>query len=327
MTEHQNRIPALLPVLLLLLLAGCSSKPAVPPASTDGQPLPIRQQITALPFFPQPDYQCGPAALATLLVFQGMDITPEQLIDEVYLPARQGSLQIELLATARQHGLIPYPLQTHEQLLQEVAAGHPVLVFQNLGLSRQPVWHFAVISGYDLQQEVFYLHSGTRQHHATRFTTFQHTWQRAGSWAWLLLPPDQLPATTDLRTSLNAIHQLELSQQPDLAATAYQATLMRWPQEPLPRLLLANIEFDQGRPASAAEQLTQALTLQPDLVAAWHNLGQVLKTQTGCRTEAYKALYCAARLQGQAEAMDHGRVVPDSKPCPLATPPTCPIGD
>ncbi|SFX11955.1 PA2778 family cysteine peptidase [Marinospirillum alkaliphilum] len=315
-------------LLLLLLTAwliGCTTQSTVPPTTPDGQALPTRHLITTLPFFPQQAFQCGPAALATLLVFQDIDITPEELIDQVYLPARQGSLQIELLASARQRGLIPYPLETHQQLLQEVAAGHPVLVFQNLGLSLQPVWHFAVISGYDLEQRVFYLNSGTRQNHVTDFSTFHHTWQRGGNWAWLLLPPDQLPVSTELTTSLKAIHQLELAGQPEIAATAYQVSMLRWPEAPLPRLLLANIEYQLERPARVAELLNEALLLEPGLVAAWHNFGQVLTQHTECKAEAARALSCAARLQGREdtnlmEKQSHGN-------CPLKTPPACPAGD
>jgi hypothetical protein len=33
--------------------------------------------------------------------------------------------------------------------LREVAAGNPVLVLQNLSFAWAPVWHYAVVMGYD----------------------------------------------------------------------------------------------------------------------------------------------------------------------------------
>ena len=45
-------------------------------------------ELTEVPFFPQEDYQCGPAALATSMANFNVNVTPEQLINQVYLPAR-----------------------------------------------------------------------------------------------------------------------------------------------------------------------------------------------------------------------------------------------
>jgi hypothetical protein len=78
----------------------------------------------------------------------GLNIEPGQLKDALYLTDKQGSLQVEMLATARRHGLLAYLLQPELQaLLTEVAAGNPVVVLQNLGLSWYPVWHYAVVIG------------------------------------------------------------------------------------------------------------------------------------------------------------------------------------
>src|SRR5690606_40172617 len=88
---------------------------------------------------------CSSDLLATMLNQRGIDTAPEQLVERVYLPERKGSLQVEMVAAARAHGLLVYPLQPKlETLLTEVAAGNPVLVLQNLAFDRWPQWHFAV---------------------------------------------------------------------------------------------------------------------------------------------------------------------------------------
>src|SRR3546814_2318796 len=38
-----------------------------------GEPLPRQVELSEVPFFPQEDYYCGPAALATVLAWGGVD--------------------------------------------------------------------------------------------------------------------------------------------------------------------------------------------------------------------------------------------------------------
>jgi hypothetical protein len=45
-----------------------------------------------------------------------------------------------------------------QQLCEEVAAGHPVIVLQNIGLSWYLVWHYAVVVGYDLHEGTVIFH-------------------------------------------------------------------------------------------------------------------------------------------------------------------------
>jgi len=44
-------------------------------------------ELDQSPFFPQEDFQCGPAALATTLNAVGIGVTPEELARQVFLPA------------------------------------------------------------------------------------------------------------------------------------------------------------------------------------------------------------------------------------------------
>ena len=125
-------------VLLLVTLAGCAT-PQTERLLETAPAFPRPVELTAVPFFPQEAYQCGPAALATVLNSSGLNVTPEALAPQVYLPERQGSLQFELLAAARRHGRVPYVLRPQlETLVTEVASGHPVLVLQNLGVAALP---------------------------------------------------------------------------------------------------------------------------------------------------------------------------------------------
>ena len=154
-------------LLLSAALNGCSSLAPQAALLNNDWPadLPQRAELTEVPFFPQIDYQCGPAALATSMANFNVAVTAEQLVPQVYLPARQGSLQVEMLATPRRYGLVSYQLAPSlENLLREVAAGTPVGTLQNLHAD----WHEAVAVGYGFQPNEWVLRCGVRDRRAMR---------------------------------------------------------------------------------------------------------------------------------------------------------------
>src|SRR5690606_10209229 len=132
------------------------------------------------------------------------------LVARVYLPARKGSLQVEMVAAAREQGLLVYPLRPElGAVLEELAAGNPVLVMQNLALDWLPQWHYAVAVGYDLDRQTLLLHSGLHALQATPFDVFVRTWARADYWARLTLPAGRLPASAEPLAYLRAASDLE----------------------------------------------------------------------------------------------------------------------
>ena len=121
---------------LAVLLAGCAQLvPQTMTLRTDWpEGVPRRIEMSSIAFFPQTENQCGPAAMATVLSHSGVPVTPEQLSDQLYLPARQGSLQVEMLAAPRRLGRVGYLLAPrYSDVLREVAAGNPVVVLQEIG--------------------------------------------------------------------------------------------------------------------------------------------------------------------------------------------------
>lgn len=242
-------------------------------------------ELSATPFFPQAEYQCGPAALATVLVANGATVTPAALTPHVYLPDLKGSLQAEMVAATRRHSRIPYVIQPiFDNLLAEVASGTPVLVMQNLGLRMMPKWHYAVVIGYDADSDSVLLRSGTRERLRMNRVRFQATWARANNWAMVAVLPDKPPATAQVNTWLLAASAFEELGQPKLAAQAYDAATSRWPQQALAWQALANTRYTLEDLPGAETALRRALQLAPS-AAAHNNLAHVLQ-ERGCLTEA-----------------------------------------
>ena len=185
----------------MLLLAGCASLiPQTVDLRTDWPAgVPRQVELAQVPFFPQEDYQCGPAALAMAMDYGGARLTPEALVDEVWLPARHGSLQLEMLAAPRRHGLASYRLAPrYADLLREVAAGHPVIVLQDVGMLL-PEWHYAVVNGFDYGTGTIFLRSGLNVRQEMPFSYFERTWLAGGYWAMVVTRPDDIPATATER--------------------------------------------------------------------------------------------------------------------------------
>jgi tetratricopeptide (TPR) repeat protein len=259
--------------------------------------LPEKVELTEVPFFPQLEYQCGPAALATVLVSAGVRTTPDALVPQVYIPERKGSLQVEMLAAARRHGLVSYALAPRfEDMLREIAAGTPVVVLQNLGLFSAG-WHYAVAVGYDYSSGMLVLRSGTLERDMLPFAAHEVVWMRSGYWAMVAVPPDRIPATAEEKSWLNALAAFERGGDARAARLAYQTFLGRWPENVNARIGLANTHHALGELAEAERVLREAARRDPASVVVLNNLAQTL-SDLGRNEEALPVIERAAAIGG-----------------------------
>lgn len=282
-------------VLVAWLLGGCAS--LAPTAWSLQVPidLPAQIELHATPFFPQSAYQCGPAALATLLVASGIEATPESLVPEVYLPARRGSLQVELIAATRRRDRLAYrPPPSAAALQREVAAGRPVLVLLNFGVRAWPIWHYAVVIGYDSQRANWLLRSGTTRRATLGARRFDGAWQRADRWSLLALAPGELPATDEPVRYLAAAAELDALGRARVILSSYRAAASRWPTHAVANFALSNALLQSGDRPGALRALEATLALEPGHVPARNNLADQLSRQ-GCRVRALVELARARR--------------------------------
>jgi tetratricopeptide (TPR) repeat protein len=278
---------------LPLALVGCAAQTAdlleAPPAG-----VPRRAELAQVPFFAQTELHCGPAALATALGAIGIAASPEALGREVFLPARGGTLQAEMLAGARRHGAVAVRTPgTLGAVLREVAAGHAVVVLLNLGLAIAPRWHYAVVVGYDLDARELLMRSGTVERDRIALRTFEHTWARSAHWAFVAVSPGAWPASATLDAVVDAAIGFERSASPAQALRVYDTALARWPQS-LPLAIGLGTAWHRNGDAARAKAVFRQAGEQHGSGAAWLNLARLLQAD-GQRDEALAAARRALR--------------------------------
>ncbi len=293
MVDSSKRAAHASALFVLWFLAGCST---IPPAVSNYGAAPSSLELVDTPFYSQQQFQCGPAALMTVLTASGVATTLDAVSRQVFLPARQGSLQSEMLAASRAAERVPYVLAPKlSSITAELATGRPVLVLQNLGVSWAPRWHYAVVVGADAENGTIILRSGTDARRVMRTAVFLRTWKRSNFWAISILRPGELPADPDRGRYIEAVAGLEQTGHVQAAREAWQAGLQQWPNDAVLLFGMANAEYALGN-FSAAERLFLAMLRNDEApLIARNNLAMTLAAQ-GRNEDALKEIDAALNL-------------------------------
>lgn len=283
-----------------LFLSGCLSVPpqtaillANPPA------IALKHQIVEVPFYPQEEYFCGPTTLSEVFNFYGVIKTPEQIAPALFIPELQGSLQIEMVAAARQQGLLAYAESGNlTQLLSLVSENIPVIVLQNLSTSLYPMWHYAVVTGYDLDKQYVMLHSGTEKNRIAELKVFERTWQRGQYWMLAAVPADTSSIHFEPFIYVSAAQDLLNKGKNTQGVNALKNAIRQWPDYWLSYFLLGNYYLAIDN-AQATFWYKQGLVdaQQSEQQAAYLNNYAYSLSLSGCKQGAMEAIEKALKLQ------------------------------
>lgn len=282
--------------MLVLTTGGCAHH-TLQPSFVDIDGLPLRIELTDVPFYPQETHQCGPAALATVLNGSGVPVTASEISKGIYAPVREGSFQPLLISTVRHHDRLPYPVKNFRSLLREVADGNPVLVLQDLRFWGTPLWHYAVVVGYDLETRNVFLRSGRTFRKKSSFTMFDRSWKQGERWGLVVMPLDKLPATAEESTYLKAAADFEDVSHWKAAIAAYETASIRWPKSLKAAMGLGNSHFAAGDLEASEKAFRRAIQLCETCGDAFNNLSHVLAEQHRLE-EALEAVRKAIVLGG-----------------------------
>lgn len=262
--------------------------------------LPESYLIENVPFIEQEVGHCGPATLTMVLNWAGKKVSVDDVATQVYTPGAKGSFQTDMISASRRQGMMAMTIEGLEALLTEVAAGHPVIVFENLSVSWLPQWHYAVVFGYDLPRQKAIMHSGPEASKQWDLRVFERSWKLGNYWGLVVLEPGQLAATVKEGEQAKAAAALEQIGKFSEAEKAYGAILKRWPDSLGAKIGLANIAFASNQKSKAAQILKSATKKHPLSAPVWHNLAiaqGAINQKKSARNSAKRALDLASPEQ------------------------------
>lgn len=141
--------------------------------------------VLTVPFVPQREDTCGPAALAMVLRYWGRPALHDELAAELVDPALHGTSGSRLAGVAREAGLRALAIEGDAEVLRDsVAKGRPVVVAWGLARGR---FHNVVVVGLDGDTVVVHdpARGAARRIAAGRF---EARWAAAGHWALIVAP-------------------------------------------------------------------------------------------------------------------------------------------
>jgi len=147
--------------------------------------------IENVPFFLQETYQCGPASLAGVMHYWGVEASPEAIAEEIYSKSAKGTLGLDMVLYARKKGLdVVQSRGSIKSIKENIDLGYPVIVLIDYGFWVYQQNHFMVVVGYNEKGVV--ANSGRNQLKFIREEDFLKSWERTDFWT-LLIKPGQVP--------------------------------------------------------------------------------------------------------------------------------------
>ncbi len=260
-------------IFVTAVLGGCATKAVqTEQLLSDTSPYPRSFLISDVDFIDQSAGYCGPATLTMAMRWAGENVTVEDVAKQVYTPGFKGSLQSDLVGASRRQGLMAVQIEGLPALMKEISSGNPVIIFENLGLSWAPTWHYAVVLGYDLEKQEMIMHSGHDAYYHWDMRHFERSWMLGDYWGLVVLPAGKLSKSAGEMPHATAAVGLEQSGEIAAAKKSYQAILKKWPNNLVALLGLGNIAYEQGNRTQAIDWIEKAVKNHPDSLAAKHNL-------------------------------------------------------
>ncbi|MGZ3713727.1 MAG: PA2778 family cysteine peptidase, partial [Bdellovibrionota bacterium] len=246
-------------------------------------------------FIKQTENYCGPATLTMAMKHAGHMVSVEELASQVYTPGKKGTLQLDMMSASRRQGMLAVPIQGLSNLLHELAAGHPVIILENLAFSWYPKWHYALAYGYDLSKPEIILHSGSDQAKHWSMRKFERSWMYADYWGLVVLPPSEMAISGDELSHAAAAAGLEQAGKLAEAELVYRNILKRWPGSLGALIGMGNLAYTRSAFKESVGYLKEATKLHPLSAPAWHNLA-VAEGAAGKKKDARKSAAKALEL-------------------------------
>lgn len=162
-------------MMFTLLTSGCAASRY----SLNGCDMDHCFQIPEVPFVEQKDDFCGPASLAMVMNFYGVNVSQEEIAKEIYSPELKGTLSMELVLYPIKKGFEAEMYNGNlDDLKQKVRAMFPLIVSVKEREDTDRT-HYMVVWGYDDISKQIIAHSGRKERVVMGYDAFIEIWKSA----------------------------------------------------------------------------------------------------------------------------------------------------
>ena len=171
-------------LVVLLCLTGCA---------TTGRITADARIIEGVPYFEQEDFQCGPAALVTVINYWHRKnrcnerLSVDAVAKEIFSNRAKGVLSLDLELYARKLGFTSLQFSgTIEKIKEYLDENSPVIILVDNGRAFYQQNHFMVAKGYTQDGIIF--NSGREENHLILKESLITIWKKTDFWALAIKP-------------------------------------------------------------------------------------------------------------------------------------------
>ena len=176
-------------LIALLILSACATAPRFRDLQPDLEA--HGHYIPNVPFVPQEESRCGPAALTMVLNYWGAKVSEDEVARETYLPALRGALISDLRTFAERRGFRATSYSSSpDDLRFRISKNEPLILLLDLGRGAYQKPHYILALGFHEGKGLLIAHSGRNANQVLPFDRVTAQWAKMNYLALLVVPQD-----------------------------------------------------------------------------------------------------------------------------------------
>jgi tetratricopeptide (TPR) repeat protein len=259
-------------IILLAFICGCAGRQSY---IQEEYPPTGLYLINNVPFYKQDSKTCGPAALASVLGYWGIDFDYSHIVHEIYSPTLGGSVDFEVSYYARKFNLwSKYYQSSLADLKEKIKKSIPLIVLQK-ETRRANDYHYIVVFGFDEEKGKLIAHVGKAANIQISYRQFLKKWEEADFGTIVICPPENVDWDLDSQGYIYLGYLLENKGSLEKAEEVYLKAIRLEPTAKVAYFNLGNVYFRKERFDQARESFKKTIQLDANFADAYNNLACV----------------------------------------------------
>ncbi len=284
----------------LFCLSGCATSftyRANPPSSIKTHESVYLENV---PPVAQKAYQCGPAALESVIRYWGGSADADSIGNALYKSKTHGVFNFSLAPYMKTLGFWSeiHEEPDQENLKQWLRKGIPPIVMLDSGTLWARTYHFVVLKGFDDSSGIFYANTGVLETQAIGYGEFDRRWKKADTWSLIISTPEKVDWELDEIQSIEIALIFEKNGNLSQSERWIESALRKNPKSFTAKFNLANIYRKSNRQEQAKIIYQTLLSENPDRSEISNNLAWIYYEE-GRYEDALKVIVTAFKNGAQ----------------------------